>query len=352
MIIADFLPPIPDRRWDYARQMGIRHAIVKLNPSLTGKDAPDTPGILATAKQRFADAGLELIGLEGDQFDMENIKLGRAGRDTDLERYRRMLQHMGACGIPLLCYNFMATIGWFRTRHALVERGGALVSGFDATDLQNAETLGHISETKLWDNYQYFIEAILPTAEQAGVTMALHADDPPMSPLRGIARIFTNADAVAKALAVSDSPSHRLTLCQGTFRAMGEDPAAVIERFADRIAFVHFRDVQGSVPCFRETFHDNGPSDMPALMRLYQNLGISVPIRVDHVPTLAGENNDDPGYTALGRLFAVGYLKGILEAESAKITSRKSLFFAGSVSGSEGPAPRCKSQKLGADRYD
>ena len=95
---------------------------------------------------------------------------------------------------------------------------------------------------------------------------------------------------------------------------MGGDLAATARRFAGRIAFVHFRDVAGTAADFTETFHDDGPTDMPALLRLYHELGFRGPIRVDHVPSLAGEEHLPHGYAYLGRLFALGYMKGILDA--------------------------------------
>ena len=105
-----------------------------------------------------------------------------------------------------------------------------------------------------------------------------------------------------------------LTMCQANFYIMGADVEKTIRDFAEKIFFVHFRNTTGSLKRFRETFHDNGDLDMAKLLRLYTSLGINVPIRVDHVPTLKGENTEVAGYAAQGRLFAIGYLKGLLEA--------------------------------------
>ncbi|MFW5751562.1 MAG: mannonate dehydratase, partial [Planctomycetota bacterium] len=168
----------------------------------------------------------------------------------------------------------------------------------------------------------YFLHAVLPAAERAGVRLGLHPDDPPVSPLRGVPRILRSGGAMERALSLSASPSHGLTFCQGTFVAMGEDPAELARRFAERgrIVLVHFRDVRATADGFCETFHDNGPTDMAAMLRLYRDLGPDVPIRVDHVPTLAGEANAEPGYASLGRLFALGYLKGLCEAQGIALT--------------------------------
>lgn len=316
MILADFLPPKRDRSWDFARQVGVTHAIARCHPRDTGLNPPWDLDALRTVQRQFADGGLTLIGLEGDEFDMRRIKLGLDGRDEDLALYCRMLANLGELGIGLLCYNFMATIGWCRTHTHVPTRGGALTNRFQlsALDPNPVAEADQVAEEKLWENYCYFLRAVLPAAEKAGVKMGLHPDDPPLSPLRGVGRIFSTPEAFARALALSDSPAHRLTFCQANFVAMGCDVAATARRFADRIAFVHFRDIDGTATDFTETFHDAGPTDMPAMLRLYHEIGFRGPIRVDHVPSLAGEEDLPHGYAYLGRLFAIGYMKGILDA--------------------------------------
>jgi mannonate dehydratase len=316
MILCDFLPPKRDRSWDYARQVGVTHAIVRCHPRDTGLAPPYEVDALRTVQRAFADAGITVAGLEGDAFDMRRIKLGLAGRDEDLANYRQMLANMGELGIPLLCYNFMATIGWLRTHTHVPTRGGALTNRFELAALDPAlvPAADRVSEERLWENYTYFLEAVLPAAEAAGVTMALHPDDPPLSPLRGVGRIFTAPAAFARAMALSDSPAHRITFCQANFLAMGADLTATARRFAPRIAFVHFRDIEGTAADFTEVFHDAGPTDMAAMLRLYHEIGFRGPIRVDHVPALSGEEDMPHGYAYFGRLFAIGYMKGILDA--------------------------------------
>ena len=316
MILADFLPPQPDCSWKLAQQIGVTHAIVKAAPQLTGLPAPDDIDALRTVQQRFEHAGFTLIGMEGDQFDMQRIKLGIEGRDEDFERYRRMLCNMGELGIPLLCYNFMATIGWYRTSVNVPCRGGASTSRFRLSEVESGEVPleQRVTEAQLWDNYRRFLEAVLPTAEAAGVSMGLHPDDPPISPLRGIGRIFSTPEGFVRAMELSASPSHGITFCQANFVAMGADLETWIHRFARQIRFIHFRDVRGTASDFEETFHDNGPTNMARIIQSYADAGLDVPIRVDHVPTMAGEDGADHGYAVLGRLFAMGYLKGILDA--------------------------------------
>jgi len=320
MKLALFLPVKRDLRWDLAKQIGVNHAIAKAAPELTGELPPWDLHTLRAQKQRFAQAGLSLYGLEGDEFDMSRIKLGLPGRDEDIDKYCRMLRNMGELGIRLLCLNFMVQIGWFRSRTDLPERGGALTSGFDANDIERDELTeaGLVSEERVWDNLLYFLKAVVPVAEKAGVTMGLHPDDPPLSPLKGVGRILTSAESYRRIFREIDSPNLGMTFCQATFRAMGEDIFKLIPEFgrAGKIFFVHLRDILGTKTSFRETFHDNGPTDMAAALRAYHESGVDCPLRPDHTPTMAGEVNADPGYAMQGRLYAIGYIKGLMDALS------------------------------------
>lgn len=225
----------PDEKWTLCRQMGLDYAIAKLAPELTG-DAPIYDyDSFARSKGKFEEAGFQLYGLEGDQMDMTRIKLGLPGREDDMEKYCTMLQNMGRLGVKFICYNFMYP-GWYRTHNSLPERGGALVSGFRYEEAQKLSRyeLAPVSELQLWENYHWFIEQAMPVAESAGVQMGVHPDDPPVSPVRGIARILVSGDAVRKALTLSSSSSHGLTFCQGTYTTMGEDVKSLIHEFGSK----------------------------------------------------------------------------------------------------------------------
>ncbi len=297
--------------------MGIDYAIAKLAPELTGQKAISDFESFKQSKEIFEENGFELIGLEGDQMDMTRIKLGLEGREKDTEDYCKMLENMGRLGVKLLCYNFMFT-GWYRTNKDLPERGGAIVSGFSYEEaLQEPDNkYAPVSEHQIWENYHWFIEKTIPVAAANNVKMALHPDDPPISPVNGIGRILTSSMAIRKALSFSDSPSHGLTFCQGTYTTMNEDVLSLINEFgsAKKIFFVHIRDVRGTAENFRETFHDNGPTDMYRMMKAYKEVGFDGPLRSDHVPTMAGEDNKHPGYEMKGNLFGIGYIKGLLDA--------------------------------------
>jgi len=317
MKLCVYLPFEPDRRWKLARQAGVECAVVKLAPDLTGRAPPSRIDVLAEAKRRFNDAGFELFGLEGDPFDMSRIKLGLDGRDKDIATYQTMLCNMGELGIPFLCYNFMVGVGWFRNR-TVKERGGALACAFVLDQFQKNEDQNSIINSEaVWENYRYFIERVMPVAEQSGVQMGLHPDDPPLPSLKGYGRIFYSADGIRRALTLSSSPSHGLTFCQANFFAMGEDAPALIREWKNRIGFIHFRDIRGNAENFVETFHDNGPHDMAEMIRLYREIGFDGAIRTDHAPSMEGEG-EATGYEMLGHLFALGYLKGLLDATTPR----------------------------------
>ena len=312
MKLGWMLPVKPDVQWEVAAQLGIRYAVTKAAPELSGLSDPSDYESLKEISYRFRERGFRLYALEGHEFDMSRIKLGLPGRDEDIERYQRMLRNMGRLGIELLCYNFMAGIGWFRTRSDLPERGGALTSGFNLEEIDNNVPL-KVTEEEMWRNYTYFIQAGLPVAEEFFVFFFLMIRRPPRSTLLGYSRILRSAEAYRRVLSLSKSPSHGITFCQATFRAMGEDVFRLIEEFGEKIFFFHFRDITGSATCFRETFHDNGPTDMAALLDTLTRFSPNCLIRPDHTPTMAGESNRNFGYAMLGNIFAVGYLKGLLE---------------------------------------
>jgi mannonate dehydratase len=333
--ICDMLPAQADRKWQLAKQLGVRYAICKLHPDLTGRAAPDHLESLKLQQSAFADHGLQLVGLEGDQFDMSRIKQGLLGRDKDIDCYKRMLENMGRLGIKLLCYNFMVGMNWGRTDLNIKIRGDALASGFSLRKL-NAnnnviEGVGHISADDIWNNYCYFIERVAPVAAEYGVAMGLHPDDPPVASMRGVGRIFGSIAGMDRAMGLYAGSTHGITFCQATLGLVTNDLLEPMRRWAEmgRIPFIHWRDVAGTAENFHEVFHDEGPTDMGALLQSYHDAGIDAYIRVDHVPAMAGEHVADSGliqaggkpssntmavgYETMGRLFAIGYLKGLLE---------------------------------------
>jgi mannonate dehydratase len=322
MIPTMLLTPPEDRRWGIARQMGVTHTIAKLAPELTGDDPIDDRAALDRQIARYQASGLTIAGLEGDQFDMSRIKLGLPGRDEDIARYRAMLANMGAAGIRLLCYNWMP-LGWLRNRFDLPARGGATVTGYRHDSDAEAACEPVIDSDTLWANYEYFLAGVIDAAEAAGVVMGLHPDDPPLSIIRGVARIFSTVAGVDRALALSNSPAHALTFCQGTYSLIEPDLPALVRRWgaAGRIAFVHVRDVRGPANDFVETFPDDGHTDMAALFAAYRAIGFGGYVRPDHAPDmLAGTatfaGGTSVGYSAEGMIFTMGFIKGLLLASA------------------------------------
>jgi len=338
MELALILPPWPNERWRLALQMGVTHAVTTLPGHVAGgHQAYSPPGVpqpivpsdvppkehrpwdfmpLLLMLQRFREAGITVSVIEASP-PMHRARLGLPGRDEEIEWVITLLRNMGTLEIPVWCWNWMAVINWARTSVTTPTRGGALTTSYDHELMEQAgpTEVGTVTEQQLWESLRYFLEAVVPVAEEAGVKLALHPDDPPVPSLRGIARILITPESLQKALDLYPSPMHGLTFCQGTLSTMGADIPHWIRHFGQhqKIHFVHFRDVRGTPTRFIETFQDDGQTDMFEAMRAYYEVGFQGVMRPDHVPTMEGEPNTEPGYMMLGRLFAIGYMKGLRE---------------------------------------
>jgi mannonate dehydratase len=248
---------------------------------------------------------------------MLETKLGRPGREREIEVVCALIRNMGALEIPVWCYQWMPPPDVARTSSTIPARGGALATGYDHEVMQaNPRYDDPPTEEQLWANLRHFLERVVPVAEEAGVKLAMHPDDPPISPIRGMPRIMTSVENFERLLDLVPSPVNGIALCQGNFTLMTDDLPGVIRRFGSRskIFFVHFRDVVGTPQKFVETFHDEGKTDTVACMHAYREIGYAGVCRPDHVPTMEGDSNDRPMYSSIGRLFAIGYLKGLREA--------------------------------------
>jgi mannonate dehydratase len=322
---ADILlerPPHPF--WKTLRQVGIERAVGVLPRFHSdwrehSSEHPWDYGPLALYHDQISEAGLSLDVIE-DNPPMDAIRLGRAGREEELEAVCTLIRNMGALGIGVWSYHWMSVLGWLRTSFAVSARGGAAVTGCDYGRLANLPltSAGVVDSDTLWTNLEWFLARVTPVAEEAGVTLAMHPDDPPISPIRGIARIMSSVESFERLLELSPSNANRLTLCQGNFTLMTDDLPTLIRQLDSRIAYVHFRDVRGTPERFVETFHDDGQTDMLACMRAYREINFGGVIRVDHVPTLEGDSASVAGYSHQGRLHAIGYMAGLREAVYAE----------------------------------
>ncbi|MDX1934384.1 MAG: mannonate dehydratase [Capsulimonadales bacterium] len=319
--IAEYFPSEPNDLWLLAVQAGVTDAVGFLPHDPEPGETPWDIGPLTRMKTRFEEAGLALTVIESSP-PMQKIRLGLPGRDEEIEWFATMVRNMGALGIPVVCYNFMAVFGWLRTHTQIPARGGSLVTGYDHRAMadQPLTEYGEVSEERLWENLEYFLKRIVPVAEKANVKLAMHPDDPPLSPIRGIGRIMRTVEAFQRLIDLVPSEANGITLCQGNFTLMTEDLPSVIRHFGrqGRLHFVHFRDVLGVPDRFVETFHELGKTDMLACMRAYREIGFDGVLRPDHVPTLHGDSNDLPCYSTIGRLLAIGYITGLREAVYGK----------------------------------
>jgi mannonate dehydratase len=313
-------PDNPDVK--IAKQVGVNHVIAGGMLSRVRKE--DYAEAIRRRKEEFAAVGMKIAGVEGHPVPFEKIKLGLDGRDEEIENTKWAIEALAKNGIDMICYNFMAGLGWTRTNQAVPERGGALTSEFDleAANAQGLTQWGELSEDQMWRNCEYFLKAVMPVAEKFKVKMALHPDDPPLPSLRGIARIVTSKRNYERIMDMAPSPYNGVTFCQANFLLMKEDIYSLAEEWLRRkkIFFVHYRDVEGDATHFRETFHDNGPTDMVRMLEIYSKGGFVGPIRPDHAPALEGESKGgkSTGYTIGGKVFAFGYMKGIMDSLGLK----------------------------------
>ncbi|MFC5531351.1 mannonate dehydratase [Cohnella yongneupensis] len=330
----------PVKLWQIKQIPGMKGIVSAVYDVPVGEEWPYET--IVALKEKVEAAGLELSVIESVPVH-EHIKLGLPSRDRYIENYGKTIRNLARAGIDIVCYNFMPVFDWTRSKldyeledgstaliyeEEVVQRmnpltGELQLPGWDSSyrkeDLQLLfDQYAQVDEEKLWDNLAYFIRAIMPIAEEVGVKMAIHPDDPPW-PIFGLPRIITDEKALARFLALYDSPSNGLCVCTGSLGAKPtNDMAAIVRRFGreGRINFMHCRNIRFSGErSFEESAHlsSAGSIDMAEVVRALRDVDYDGPVRPDHGRMIWGETGK-PGYGLYDRALGAVYLNGMWEA--------------------------------------
>lgn len=306
---------ITEEKLQFAKQIGAT-AIVAISPQgLTAND-----GLyyhyerIVQLKSQIEAAGLELAAIQNIPTSWyDKILWGLPGREEQLDNYCRTITNVGRAGVPVLHYNFHAIRVWRTSRHTRV-RGGALTTSYDHALMENAPPeRGELSMEQLWENFELFLRRIIPAAEAVGLKMALHPDDPPISPIAGAACLFIDVPSFQRVLDMVPSPSNGLLFCQGCYTEMlGRNVFDAIRHFGrqGKIFYVHFRNVIGQMPSFSETFIDDGDINMFEALKVYKEVGFTGAFIPDHLPHVVGDT--DIAHAA--NAHAIGYMRGMMQA--------------------------------------
>lgn len=286
---------------------------------------------LRDLKQAVNAEGLELAAIENlDPAHWYDILLDGPLREHQLEDVKTIIRCMGKAGIPILGYNFSLVGVWGHVQGPFA-RGGAESVGFlgpdgpKETPIPNGQvwnmtydrnapagTLAPVTSEELWRRLEGFLKEVVPVAEEAGVRLAAHPDDPPMPTLRGMARLVHRQELFQRLLDIYPSYYNALEFCQGTTAEMaGGDVYEAIDKYTRQgnIAYVHFRNVRGKVPKYHEVFLDEGDVDFVRAMRIYLKNGFDGVMIPDHTPRMSC---DAPWHA--GMAYALGYMRAIIQA--------------------------------------
>ncbi|HBE40413.1 MAG TPA: mannonate dehydratase [Bacteroidales bacterium] len=315
----------------FARQLAVNYAVSGVE-RIRGLNAWDPEAIKAT-KAAWDREGIKWYVVEGPPSLGTKTKLGLDGRDEEISNFITFMKYLKQYGdVDIICYNWMPVISWARTNQERPGRGGALMLEFDYEVMKPAPLTeyGEVSKEHLWTTLEYFVKAVMPEAEKTGMRMSMHPDDPQVDVIQGISRIMNTVAGHERLLSMYPKPCNGITMCQANYMGMPDlvNIPGLIRRWGrDIINFVHFRnvkDLSGVRPSthFTETFHDEGDIDMYEAMKAYIEIGFDGPMRPDHVPVMATETEAGMrgGYTTLGNLYAIGYMRGLAEAVAKELS--------------------------------
>jgi mannonate dehydratase len=278
-------------------------------------------------KERVEAAGLKVWNIgNSNVHNMPEVTLNLPGRDAKIEEYKQYLRNLAAAGIRYTTYAHMGNGIWSSEREAT--RGGAPARAFKletakghwaGTIFQGPLTHGRkYTPEELWENYTYFIRQVVPVAEELGIRIGIHPDDPPVPELGGVPRsIFGNFAGYERALEIAASPNIGVCLCCGTWleggAGMGKDVLEAIRAFAKmgKLWKIHFRNVSAPIPHFVETFVDNGYMDMWKIMKTLREVDFRGALIADHVPEMVGGR-------LTGWAYSIGYIRALLARANAE----------------------------------
>ena len=300
------------------KQLGVNHLLC------SGPQIPWTEKSLRDIMDQYASEGLTVINMMIGGFN--KTIYGLEGRDDEIRMIQDSLVAAGKAGLPVVEYNFYAhrfTDGYYDT----VARGGAGTLSMDydrARNLPPAPGEGDPMKAEaMWENLTYFLKAVIPVAEKAGVRMALHPNDPPVPESHSHAQIVATFNDWKRIISIVDSPSNGMTYDCGVSGEIGEDPLEVLKYLGsrDRINHIHYRNVIVTTPSlkYEEVFFDEGQVNMFAVMREIFKLGYKYGLYPEHPRALdydrergVGKNPGDAGYT--GWTYNVAYCKAMMQA--------------------------------------
>ncbi|NKB72360.1 MAG: TIM barrel protein [Candidatus Latescibacteria bacterium] len=305
---------LTDEKLTFIKQLGADDFLMN-TPQLPGDKQWEYED-LAAYKERADQAQLRLMALENVPLSFyDKAMLGLPGRDQQIGHMCTTIRNMGKAGIPILGYHWIPNSVW-RTPEPATLRGGARGTRFalaehDPDELTHGRVFTH---EEMRAHYDYYLERILPVAEEAGVRLALHPDDPPTgNTLGGIARICSSFDDFKRHMDKFDSPNHGLDFCMGCWSEMGghDNVIRAIRHFGgqQKIIYIHFRDVVGPVTDFHETFIDCGQVDTFAVVKTLKEVGFDGFMITDHVPRIV----DDSPWGHRGRAHCIGYMQALIQ---------------------------------------